>query len=453
MRIACLFALLPILMSVDASAEIDPRFGVAGSVRLGFQPQYVGVNADRDRAFAACGVGSGPLMVVGLASDDRRIVTAWLTEDGELDVRYSADGKESFTLHQGESLIFNPVGTCLPDGDVLLAYEVAPNTQPSSDAEGNIHLRRIDAATGLPDPGFGNAGLRVLDLDMHASTPIGTQETVRSINPGLNGEWLLGGTYSTDPSGPSADAQAAWVARIGPNGEVRRVALLRQPEPLLRLAVAVVPGSDGSLWLAGRSHAVGSPASLEVIRLDPDSLLPLAPSRLRGSFEGMFPERGVRLPDGSLAVVGRTVSSAAMSMIVTVSPTQDRSLVLPLPPAAFYAIEHQVAALPGGDLLVAGRLLDAGNRGYATLFTRLGLEGNTLRRIPSFGNDGSLLLQASGDAACNDAFPEQNFIRFTYWHNQPTAVGAINTHCGADDPDVDYHVQRLKQPLLRHGFD
>jgi hypothetical protein len=450
-RLRFLFALAAFSVAPFAEAEIDRQFGTDGSVRLGFQPQHAAPDADSDWAIAACGRNGGPLMVVGLASGRRRIVTAWLTAAGELDVRYSVDGKESFTLHQGESRIFVPIGACLPDGDVLLAYEVAPATFPVELADGAVHLRRIDADSGLPDPGFGDNGLLVLDLDSHATSPLAAEETPRGLNPGLEGEWLLTGSYEVPGPAESSTRFRSWVARIGASGDLRRVALLGEQEPDLRRAMAAMPADDGSLWVAARRHVDGEPDALDVLRLDPVSLASMTP-RLRGFGDFVFVERGTRLPDGSFALAGLSRSNGA-PVVIRVDASRVDALTLPRPDGALRVDGGQVAFLPGGDLFFAGRAMNSSGQGYAAYYARIGNTGAGLRPVASFGSGGSLLRQEGGGPGCTATTPRQEMYRFTFWNGQPTSVGLINVSCNPDDPDNDYHVLRLKQPLLRHGFE
>lgn len=451
MNLRFLFALAACTVAPLAAAEIDPHFGTDGSVRLGFQPQHAAPDADNDWAIAACGRNGGPLMVVGLASGTRRLVTAWLTAAGQLDGRYSVDGKESFTLHQGEQRIFGPLGACLPDGDVLLAFEVTPATFPVELADGAIHVRRIDADSGLPDPGFGDNGLLVLDLDNHATTPLAAEETPRGLNPGLDGEWLLTGSYEVPGPAASITRFRAWVARIGADGEVRRVALLGEQEPDLRRAMAAMPADDGSLWVAARRQVADQTDTLDVLRLNPNSLAAMSP-RLRSFGDNVFLERGTRLPDGSFALAGRSRTDAA-PLVIRIDPGRVDALSLPRPDGALRIEGGQVAILPGGDLLFAGHAMNSSLQGYAAYYARIGNTGMGLRRVASFGSEGTLLVQKGGGPGCTATPPRQEMSRFTYWNGQPTSVGLINVSCNPDDPDNDYHVLRLKQPLLRHGFD
>lgn len=451
MHLRFLFALAACSVAPLAAAEIDPGFGTDGSVRLGFQPQHAATDADSDWAIAGCGRSGGPLMVVGLASGRRRIVTAWLTAAGELDVRYSVDGKESFTLHQGESRIYVPIGACLPDGDVLLAYELTPATFPVELADGAVHVRRIDADSGLPDPGFGDNGVLVLDLDSHASSPLAAEETPRGLNPGQAGEWLLTGNYELPEPAGSLARFRPWVARIGPDGDVRQLALLGAQDPDLRRAMAAMPADDGSLWVAARRQPAGEPETLDVLRLDPVTLASMTP-RLRGFGDHVFIERGTRLPDGSFALAGLSLGNGA-PLVIRVDGSRVDALTLQRPDGAVRVDGGQVAILPGGDLLFAGRAMNSSEQGFAAYYARIGSTAAGLRPVASFGSGGSLLRQEGGGPGCTSTTPRQEMYRFTFWNGQPTSVGLINVSCIPDDPDNDYHVLRLKPPLLRHGFD
>ena len=455
-----------VLQGASAAApaqHIDTAFGSAGLVRLGFQG-WTGTsggdgNADADRGVVACNGPQGSLVALGLASEGRRLVTAWLDNGGALDTRFSQDGKESFTLHAGGQRIEGAIGLCLPEGGMLLAYEVSSSAGAH---EGNIHLRRINTSSGLPDPGFGNNGLSVLDLDTHAGSPIGGYETPLALNLDGEGGFLLSGAY--EPTFPSAsrDNSAAFVARFDGAGNFAAVSLLHSHDAELRQATAAIAGPDGSLWVAAARDPLGggdnSPVTerplLDVLRLDATTLLPLAP-RLERFGSSLIPGRGIRLADGSFAISGRTV--AGDGAIAVVDASRSQLLVLPSQANGARVVLQQVAQLADGDLLVAGDVAPPDvDFSAGVVYARVaGSTRSGLRLAPGFGSGGVLSLSLSGGPRCQGLLAPQQASRFTLWRGRPTLIGSIETNCPVRglDSDLDYFVHRLLAPLLGDGFE
>lgn len=454
------------LLGASAAApaqHVDTAFGSAGLVRLGFQGWTGGGggdgSADADRGVLACNGPLGSLVVLGLASEGRRLVTAWLDNSGALDTRFSDDGKESFTLHAGGQRIERAIGLCLPEGGMLLAYEVST---AAGAHEGSIHLRRVNNASGLPDPGFGTNGLSVLDLDSHADGPIGGYETPLALNLDDEGGFLLSGAY--EPTFPSAsrDNSAAFVARFDGAGNFAALSLLHSHDAELRQATAAIAGPDGSLWVAAARDPLGggdnSPVterpSLDVLRLDATTLLPLAP-RLERFGSSLIPGRGIRLSDGSFAISGRTVAGDGAVAVIDASRSQ--LLVLPSQPNGARVALQQVAQLPDGDLLLAGDVTPPDvDYSAGVLYARVaGNARSGLSLMRGFGSAGVLSLSLSGGPRCQGLLAPQEASRFTFWRGRPTLVGSIETNCPVRslDPDLDYFVHRLLAPLLGDGFE
>ena len=92
-----------------------------------------------------------------LVADDevhmRRVVTMFLTPGGELDTTIGFGGKQSFALPPGSKTDVR--GLCQADGKPVLVYNLARSADPARPHH-EMHLLRIDPATGLPDAGFGN---------------------------------------------------------------------------------------------------------------------------------------------------------------------------------------------------------------------------------------------------------------------------------------------------------
>lgn len=439
------FAFIFLAATGAAFAQPDPGFGQDGAVTLGFQPVGSGASASADIAYVACAGPSGSLMVSGRASGGRRIVTAWLDDRGVLDTRFSGDGKESITLHDGERVVAFAVGLCMADGDALLAFEM----YDSATLEGDIQLLRIDAASGLGDPAFGVGGRRVLDLDQYAAAPIGGIETPLAINFGVDGELLLSGSFEpAAPYSPSAN-EFPFVARIGAaDGALRAVQLLVDAQRGYRRAVAAMPAEDGTVWLATVERSGDVPNGLSVLRLDPASLAP-RDVLLRRYGNDYFGERGVRLPDGRFAIAGHR-RTAGIPFVAIIDATGATAVELPEPAGAERVVALQVAPLADGDLLLGGWAVGPENRGLGAWFARVARLGNAaLLPVTGFGSGGSTLLQAAGPTC---AAPSQSALRFTLWRGRPTAVGGLDASCGSGS-DVDYLVLRQLAPAFGDGFE
>src|SRR5690606_4766185 len=111
------------LLATGAQAQrLDPSFSGDGRLSLGFAA--VAGSWD-DKAVVACGNGDR-LLVAGFASGGWRVVSARLTDTGELDPGFSEDGKESFNPARLPRLDeAPPIGACLADGSPVLAYSAA----------------------------------------------------------------------------------------------------------------------------------------------------------------------------------------------------------------------------------------------------------------------------------------------------------------------------------------
>lgn len=434
--------LLILVCSVSAQAEVDRGFGQDGHVTLGFQPRGTAPGADQDVASVACAGPNGSLVVMGIASGERRIVTAWLTESGELDTNFSVDGKETFDVPGGLSASAL-LGACLPGGKLLLAYEHYDGT-PAGD--GNIHVVRIDPALGLPDPTFASGGTLVLDLDQHASG-LGPLERPRAINLSANGDLLITGVYSPDASTDTPHL-AGFLARISAGGSLRRLALSHRFAPEVRKFGAAGVAADGSIWVAARYWPEGGSIDTHILRLDGETLesldTPIPP------VVDLDVDHGYLHEGREFLLAGSNMASRPVVAAARVGGSQ--RLDLPLPPNNNGVTGVQIALLPDGDLLYLGRTSE-GSRLSGSYLARVSRGSSGLRRVASYGAGGALMITLPSPSACPTAVITQYSRRFTYWRGRPTLVGAIDRSCDTSDQDMDYFALRLQPPAFGDGFE
>jgi hypothetical protein len=427
------FAML--MGTAQAAGEIDRRFGDAGTVRLALQPVD---GQSHDVGVVACARPDGTLFAAGLASGGARIVSAWFTERGALDLRYSDDGKTSFAI--GPGVPYTSRGVCLPDSGALIIAEMV-----DAQGEGSLHLWRLDTTTGQLDPDYGVAGLRVLDLDDHASD-LGQYETPRSLSPGRDGDVLLGGVYSL---GSQNDRNAGFLARIDARGTVRAVSLAHQWNPQWEQLGPTGVAADGMLW----SGAVrsGVPVTGALLRLDYDTLAYRDTLHAQISVD-FTPVQAVMLGGETMALAGVRRGGKPLVALLQAGTLQ---VVQPPLPAGYATVQNvQIAALPGARLLFAGAAKDADDRMRAMAFARLRIAPDSSLQVdPSFGDGGAWGSVFPPPAACAGHDTEEVFRRFTYWKGRPTAIGAVDVACPGSAQDFDWLLLRLDlERVFRDGF-
>jgi hypothetical protein len=432
-----LLALAALAGSAQAASEIDRRFGAAGLVRLALQPLD---GQTHDIGVVACARPDGTLFAAGFASGGARIVSAWFTERGALDLRYSGDGKESVPI--GPGVPYNARGLCLPDGKALLAVELVDAT-----GEGTLHVWRLDPASGRPDPDFGVEGLRVLDLDAYASD-LGRLETVRSLTLGRDGDVLLGGNYS---QGSEDDRSRGFLARLDAQGTVRAVSLAHQWNPLWDMLGPAAAAADGSLWSAARRRGSGNGVEAALLRFDYDTLAYRDTLQAQVSVD-LTPDHGVMLDGGTLALAG--LRQGGKPLVALLRADTVAVLQPPLPDGYQTVQNTQVAALPGGRLLFAAAAKDGAGTMRSMVFARLLVgPGYALQADPAFGSGGALGSRFPAPAACAGDDSAEIFRRFTYWKGRPTAIGAVSASCDAATSDYDWMLLRLDlERVFGDGF-
>jgi hypothetical protein len=418
-----------------AAGEIDRRFGSGGMTRLALQPVD---GQSHDVGVVACPRPDGSLFAAGPASGGQRIVSAWFDERGALDLRYSGDGKASFAI--GPGVPYSSRGLCLPDGGALIIAEMV-----DLQGEGALHLWRLDTATGELDPGYGDAGLRVLDLDAYAGD-LAQFETPRSLSSGRGGDVLLGGAYSL---GSQNDRNAGFLARIDAQGTVRAVSLAHQWNPQWEQLGPAGVAADGTLW----SGAVrgGVPVTGALLRLDYDTLAYRDTLHAQISID-FTPVQAVMLDGATMALAGVRQGGKPLVALLRAGTLQ---VLQPPLPAGYSTVQNvQIAALPGAQLLFAGAAKDAGDRMRSMAFARLRIAPDlSLQADPSFGDGGAWGSAFPAPAACAGHDTEEVFRRFTYWKGRPTAIGAVDTACPGGAQDFDWMLLRLDlERVFRDGF-
>jgi hypothetical protein len=424
--------------AAQAAGEIDRRFGVDGMVRLALQPVD---GQSHDIAVAACARPDGSLFVAGFASGGLRIVSAWYTERGALDLRYSGDGKASFPI--GPDVPYTARGLCLPDGRVVLTAEMVNATSN----EGAVHVWRLDPASGELDPGFGAGGVRVLDLDAYDNN-LGTLESVRSLTLGRDGDLLLGGLYS---QGSQDDRLRGFLARLDAQGSVRAVTLAHQWNPAWNELGPAAPAADGTLWSAARRSGNVAGVEAALLRFDYDTLVYRDTLHAQISVD-LSPEHAVMLDGATMALAGFRQGGKPLVALLRADAVQ---VLQPPLPAGYQTVQNsQLAALPGGRLLYAAAAKDGAGTMRSMAFARLRIgAGDVLQADPTFGEGGVLGSAYPAAAACAGQDSAEIFRRFTYWKGRPTAVGTVNAACDAAPPDYDWMLLRLDlERVFRDGF-
>lgn len=424
-----LLALLASLaITTPARAQIDTSFGGSGYVGLGFEQQ--GGSTAADHGIVACPGPSGTLVAMGTASDNRRVVTAWLTPAGALDPDFSGDGKESFDVTHG---IYGAVGLCTSDGGIVLAYASRESSyQPDLNA---AYLVRIDPATGKPDPDFGKAGTMRLDLDEGAAD-LGNHTQLTALVQGANGDLLLLGytRLSEGPIGPTA----GYILRIEAEGVLVDALLTHRSDESIVDIVAAGVAENGDIWIGGNRTQSNFYRSGFLARLDGTNL-------------SLIDMPQPTLGDNNIVAGGRVIAGTRMALVgahyndrflATLDPEDTHIVALP----AEYDLERpQILPLPGKRLLVAASAVDHPPAG--TWFTQLRPIGGG-RYVPdtTFGDAGGYLAKAHLPLDC-PGDTAQIFKRITLWKGAPTAIGSVDRACTGNS-DFDYLLLRLRNDLV-----
>ncbi len=437
---------------------LDPFFGDGGMRNYGFQ-SYNGSGRNDRAAAVACPGPDGTLIVTGEASDAHRLVTMRLLPNGDYDTSYGAGGRVSVEFAMTQE--YYMAGLCLPDGKILLARRV----RIGAPEEANIQLMRIDASTGRLDPGFGQQGATMLDLDSWHS---GLQDVESPLALTLldGGEVLLSGHVS------AAGRFVAFAARVRNDGNVP-VARVYADAPNRATAntfMAAMLASDGYIWGVIEGCQPGSTRITPFrVRFDRMTLQWIdVPDPLPNTFgDDIYGGRGVRVRDGVLVV--------PMIQVVTGStPVRHRPGVmiyraagkafLPLPEPSlsgesltisdYFALQSALV-LPGGRVLVAFATTRSGTRslnGMHLAMVQVGatIGGDGLDKTFGLGGAQSAAFRPRG-SGCPMTTVAQDFSGLAYWNGAPTLVGNVDSSCNNNGGGVDYLVARLQADRVFDG--
>ena len=420
------YLLLLVACAAGAASDPDPSFGTSGVMRYGFDA----VGGQRnDRAAVACPGQRGSLFAVGTASSDRRIVSVWLTDSGQLDTSFSDDGKQSFDLPAAWPNAYAETGLCGSDGKVTVVFESA-----DANDEGRVTLLRVNPADGLPDASFGSGGRVDVDLDDYAPR-LGKIESVVGVSPGRDGDVIVTGWHDRP-----GDTESGFVVRVTATGSVAAVAFADAFDATSHHFVAAMPASDGSLWVAGSTS--GSPRTGRVFRLDYATLAWLSTPvpTLPAGFE---PRSGRALDAGSFSLAGRIDDAIPAVALVTAAGAS--TLPLPTVPSAQRAVDAQLVPLSNGSFVVAADVVDTSNVRFGFYFAGVRRAGGAFAPEPTFGNDGVRLVQPGFVSGCSIATFDLG--RLTVWRDRPLWFGTAQV-CEPGVQHNDYLFLRLTRSDL-----
>lgn len=451
--LGCMF-LLP-LSGKAWPQQLDPDFSGDGWLTEGFQPV---AGQEFDIALAACAVNGGRLLVTGLASGGRRVVTLRLLEDGSLDPTFSGDGKESFDLLEpAVSLHSTPTqAVCTADGRPVVAYTTLVSGRMQ------IVVLRV-ALNGLPDAGFGQQG-RVLpriwpqsDLEAPTAMAVSSEGIELGARVGLPSLGHLGG-----------------VVRLSSEGAVRKTALLYFADVLSPSSITAIglfgrepPFDRVELILAGpNSHSQPDQPSLLVLRADPANLA-VYDYASHGNLDLRVVGRGRAVSAQALALGvgvhrGAHVRPALVSIRRSDLSAQLVAFDRPMPIDGFdsdvdqTAMGLEVIPLPDGRPALIAGMGWSGTQGQVR-----GLFFGVVRNgapDASVGLGGGWVTPMASQVCLGQGAPDLRFRRATVWNGRPTFVGGVRAApCGTDSLNYDYWVARMRPlpppPMFANGFE
>jgi len=428
--------------SAPASIALDPRFGSDGSVTLGFDP--VGTSPDTsDQGIVSCAGPLGSLISAGLASGGQRVVVTWLTEAGVLDTRFSVDGKETIPIVDGRAYI--ATGLCLPSGKILLVYSrFDPDVATAPDW---LVFVRIDPATGLPDPAFGDAGQRLIDVGS-LSAGVNLVRVIRALGVTPQGDLLAVGYHAP----VDAPARSGLILKLSADGDVlaRNVQTVYSDSIVWYAAVGTT--QDGTIWIGGTRRLPSEARLGFVLRVDADSfnVIDVPYPQL----DGDFAISGGRMLGGDRMLISGRRHTSKKPLVAIVTSDHAQVLELPVPslsggaPGTIVGIQEfptQVAQMDNGDVLFAGSATE-GSFDRGVYLAQLSLGSGSLLRL-DMGGVSVLRALPAGCAGRGSAFR-----RFTLWAGRPTVIGSTSTTCGAPE-NVDYLIQRVELSLFEDSFE
>ena len=428
---------------------LDPRFGDGGMRNYGFQP-FNGSGRE-DMATAVCQGPNGTLLVVGEASDARRIVTMRLLPNGNYDPSFGAAGRATLELPITHDEYM--AGLCLPGGKILLARRL----QIDENQESNIQLLRIDANTGQLDPSFGQTGVVLLDLDDWQSG-LARRESPYALVALDQGEALVLGQAGM------GTRRVAFAARVRADGNVpvARIYADTAGRATANVMMTATLASDGTIWGIVEGAQPGSSRVTPYrVRFDRTTL------EWIGVPDPLPNATGPDILGGLGVPVGR--DTLAVPVIQEVEGTEPLRFVhammifrpegkvfLPLPAPEFageqlsaadnYA-RQQAVLLPGNRVLSAATLRRPDNhvlRAIHFALVEIGPHNGQDRVDTAFGVGGAqtAAFRPTG-GSCAGTLVMQWLSGMTVWAGSPVFVGAVDAGCSSGDGGLDYLVGRI----------
>ncbi len=457
-RLLVLTLLLSPAAAARAEGLFDTAFGTDGYSMHGFLPGAAGGEfSDADVGVVACSGPQGSLVAAGLASFSTRIVTLWLTPQGLLDVRFSADGKESFALPAGTK--HHVVGACQPDGKLLIAYNLLRSNDPVRPNH-FINVVRIDPFSGLPDAGFGNGGTITIDLQLRAGGQGIVGQRPAGLSIGRNGDVVLVGNYSretVDAVRGSSFRDHGFALRLSTNGSIAQTALSHTFDQAPTGYVAADVDADEQLRAVGTTADGNGFAGMAISHLDYTTLQEIA--TLQTDLPVEYRPLAARMLDADTLAIAAVREPGTPVLVLhrgTAQPLYFGDLPAPLDDEAARIVGGQIAPAPGGGLIFAARVaLPNATFDNSAYFAKvLGVDADDRPVLDTrFGRGGSVTITREVPLACIGP-PILSLARFTFWNGAIAGVGAMDAHCETPDIDIDYAVFRLEAaPLLRDGFE
>jgi hypothetical protein len=442
-------ALLGIGTATAHDGPLDPRFGDGGMRNYGFQ-SFNGSGRE-DKATAVCPGPNGTLLVVGEASDARRIVTMRLLPNGDYDPSFGAAGRATLELPITREPFM--AGLCLPGGKILLARRL----RVDQNEEMNIQLLRIDANTGQLDPSFGQTGVVLLDLDAWQSG-LARRESPFALVALDQGEALVLGQAGM------GTRLVAFAARVGADGSVplARVYADTAGRATANVMMTATLAGDGTIWgiVEGAQQGTSRVTPFRV-RFDRTTLEWIdVPDPLPNATDpDIYAGLGVPVGRDTLAVpvmqaVAGTEPRRFVHAMMIFRPEGKVFVPLPAPElagellsAADTYARQQAVLLPGNRVLSAATLRrpgDAVTRAIHFALVEIGPRNGQDSVDTAFGVGGAqtAAFRPTG-GSCTSALVEQWISGLTVWAGSPVFVGAADAGCSSGDGALDYLVGRI----------
>jgi uncharacterized delta-60 repeat protein len=365
--------------AVAAPGDLDTSFSEDGRAVVGFG------GVDRGRSVVL--QPDGRIVVAGFSDDagTNDFAVARLVPDGSLDDTFGTGGRQlvgsAATVDTGWAMELQP------DGKIVVAGS------SNTGADNNFALARL-GSNGLPDGGFGNAGLAGVDL--------GGNDVGRAVALQADGK-----VYAVGHTNAGANPYNFGIARFGTNGVLDQSFSNPVGWRLVDFQSTDFTGSaalqrDGKLLVAGYNAPGAAANNFEIARINSDASLDnsfAGDGTTAVDFGGAEGGGAVTTQqDGKLIVAGSSTAGGNEDFAVArlqengsldTSFAGDGKTVVD-----FGAADVGVATAlqPDGKILVAGYTVQAGNYSFAVAR----LQPNGLADT-TFGDGGKAVVDFSGE--------------------------------------------------------